>query len=140
MGLRERWANRGTAGKVLIVVAGVALVVTLLVGLVLAGAVGSFIFSMDGQSSSGGGAGVGPVATVSISVDDGTATVTHEGGDPLEPERTVVVIDGERTAWSDSDGSITEGDQFTTPVDSPERIDVIVETDEGAHQLATREL
>jgi len=139
MAVRDLWSNRGTAGKVLIAVAGVALVATLLVGVVLAGAVGSFIFSMDGGSSASS-AGVGPVATVSISVTDGTATATHRGGDALDPERTFVVVDGERIAWTDSDGSITNGDEFTTAVDSPERIDVVYETDEGTRTFGTWEL
>ncbi|WP_159077010.1 type IV pilin [Halococcoides cellulosivorans] len=140
MALRDRWSNRSTAGKVLIAVAGVALVVALLVGVVFAAVVGSFVFSMDSGSSATGGASVGPAASVSISVTDGTATVTHRGGDALDADRTVVVIDGERTAWTDSGESITNGDEFTTTVDNPERIDVIYETVEGTRTLATWEL
>lgn len=128
MGVRESWNELGTGGKVLVglLVGGVVLVVGIVLLIVLAAVLGSFVLGM-GSSASGGSAAAPPEMSVSMSYDATaeTATVTHTRGETIEAENLLLRVDGELIDWTDPDGSVTAGDSMTVDASSGTRVRVI---------------
>lgn len=128
MGVRESWNELGTGGKVLVglLVGGVVLVVGIVLLIVLAAVLGSFVLGM-GSSASGGSAAAPPEMSVSMSYDATaeTATVTHTRGETIEAENLLLRVDGELIDWTDPDGSVTAGDSMTVDASSGTTVRVI---------------
>lgn len=116
MGVRDSWNELGTGGKILVglLVGGVVVVVGLVLLVILAAVVGSFVLGV-GETSS---AGATPQASFTVDYDAAseTAEITHDGGDAV-PADELSVEAGDRTvAWEDGDGEVSAGD--STAVDA----------------------
>jgi FlaG/FlaF family flagellin (archaellin) len=116
MGVRDSWNELGTGGKVLVglLVGGGVLVVGLVLLVILAAVVGSFVLGM-GESTS---ATATPQVSFTADYDTAgeTAEILHDGGDGI-PADELSVETGDRTVeWDDADGAVTAGD--STVVDA----------------------
>jgi FlaG/FlaF family flagellin (archaellin) len=134
MGLRERWSELSTGTKVL-VGAGIGIgvfVVAIPVLLILAAVVGSFVLGM-------GGGDVPDAPTASIEYEyegageEMTATITHEGGEPIESGNLAVRINDRTVSWTDEDGEIGVGNSITVDVAAGDSIRVV--WDDGSERV-----
>lgn len=124
MGLRDSWNELGTGGKVLVglAVGGVVLVVGLVVLLILAAVVGSFVLGMGDTAET-----TMPQASFTVDYDasNETAEITHSGGESI-PASGLDVETGERTVeWDDGDGDVTAGDSMTVDANRGTTVRVI---------------
>lgn len=56
-----------------------------------------------------------------VDADRTELAVTHDGGPDVAADRLAVHVAGRRTAWAASDGTVSEGDAQTVPLESGDR-------------------
>lgn len=109
MGVRDSWNELGTGGKILVglLVGGVVVVVGLVLLVVLAAVVGSFVLGVGDASQS-----TTPTASFAFEHDvpNETAEITHDGGDSIPADELSVETDEGTVGWDDEDGTVTVGD------------------------------
>ena len=124
MSLRESWDELGTGGKVLIGVAvgGFVLVVGLVLLVILAAVIGSFVLGMGDTA-----AATSPQISVAVDYDASTETaeVIHEGGDSIEADSLLVETDAGTFEWEDGDGTVTAGDSTTVDASAGTTVRVV---------------
>jgi len=135
MGLRETWNELGTGGKIVVglVIGGVVLFVGILLLVVLAAVIGSFVLGMGSESVA-----TAPQASFAFEHDTeaGETTIVHEGGDTIDADRLVVEIDEQRAQWDDPDGSVEAMDSFTVDTQPGDRIRLVYTGGETTEPLA----
>lgn len=57
----------------------------------------------------------------SVNADRTELTVTHDGGPDVQADRLAIHIEGRKTPWKASDGTVSEGDAQTAPLESGDR-------------------
>lgn len=115
MGVRESWNELGTGGKVLIglVVGGTVLVVGLVLLIILAAVLGSFVLGMGDQAAA---------TTPQVSFDGDydtsgeTMEITHTGGESIAATDLHIETDDQVLEWEDEDGTVGAGDSAVVDV------------------------
>lgn len=90
-------------------VIGVVLMVAITI--ILAAVIGAFVLGLSPNSSD-----VAPIATITMTGDDGNVTLSHDGGDPLELDEFTLLIDGS-PANESFQGHLTSGQHTTVLID-----------------------
>ncbi|PSQ51972.1 type IV pilin [Halobacteriales archaeon SW_8_65_20] len=115
-------------------VIGVILMVAITV--ILAAVIGTFVLGLGSNVQSV------PSAQFSFDYDSGDVTVTHDGGDSIDPAALYVSTDS-REAWADigetTDSSVQSGNSAQTSVGSADEVRVIWSPQDGdtSQTLAT---
>jgi len=136
MKLRELLADEEAVSPVI----GVILMVAITV--ILAAVIGTFVLGLGDQVSN-----TAPQASFTFDFDDSTSascsdlsgagalTVTHDGGDLIDPAQiTISSDDSDSTTWDSCDGSVTDvtaGDNIEVDSDSTETIRIVWEASGG---------
>lgn len=124
MGVRESWNELGTGGKVLIglVVGGAVLVVGLVLLIILAAVLGSFVLGMGDQAVA-----TTPQLSIDAEYDASSevAEITHEGGDTVEAANLQIKTDDRTFEWEDEDGAVTAGDSVVIDVSQGTEVRVV---------------
>lgn len=107
MDVRSWWRERSTVEKVVVGVGAIGGLFLLLAALVVVVAVvGAFAVDLGAEETST------PQVVLEGESDDGTVTITHQGGDPIPVEDLVVEVDGDPVDWSGPEEAYDDGDEI----------------------------
>lgn len=124
MGVRESWNELGTGGKVLVglLVGGVVLVVGLVLLVILAAVLGSFVLGMGEPAAQ-----ASPQLSVAFDYDDSTETVEiiHDGGDSVEAADLLIETEDGTFGWEDPDGTVSAGDSTVVDASPGTKVQVV---------------
>lgn len=139
MGLRERFGELETPIQIVLVLGVVVVIFVGLVAATVVGAavVGTFVLGVGNQASS-------DVPQVSFTTDsaNGQVTITHAGGDPIDPTRLLVRVDGSESTWATLAGTadpVEAGDEISVEADSGTEVVVVYDGPEGQRTLVQYE-
>lgn len=139
MGVRESWNELGTGGKILIglAVGGVVLVVGIVLLVILAAVLGSFVLGMGEQT-----AGTAPQMSIVYEYDESSESVeiTHDGGDSVEAGDLLIETDDGTVPWEDSDGTVTAGDSTVVDASDGTTVRVVWVGEEETRVLAEQKM
>ncbi len=139
MGVRESWNELGTGGKVAVglVVGGIVLVVGLVLLVVLAAILGSFVL---GMGSSAGGAPPAMTPAFDYTASNETLRVTHAGGDAVDADDLLIETDGRTVGWTAEDGTVTAGASTTAEAAPGSTVRLIWTGGDGRQVLGTHDV
>lgn len=116
--------------------------VVLFVGLIAAtvvgaAVIGTFVLGVGDQAGS-------DVPQVSFTADsaNGQVTITHAGGDSIDPERLLVRVDGSESTWASIAGTsdpVEAGDELAVDADPGTEVVVVYHGPEGQRTLVQYE-